>query len=41
MFEKLGGGIYSGALLMNAGINLTDGTLSAGRSFIRYFTEVK
>lgn len=35
------GEIYSGALLMNAGINLTDGTLSAGRSFIRYFTEVK
>lgn len=33
--------IYSGALLMNAGINLTDGTLSAGRSFVRYFTEVK
>lgn len=35
------GEIYSGALLMNAGINLTEGTLSAGRSFIRYFTEVK
>ena len=35
------GEIYSGALLMNAGINLTEGTLSAGRSFVRYFTEVK
>lgn len=39
--DETGGEIYSGALLMNAGINLTDGTLSAGRSFIRYFTEVK
>ncbi len=35
------GEIDSGALLMNAGINLTEGTLSAGRSFVRYFTEVK
>ncbi len=39
--DETDGEIYSGALLMNAGINLTDGTLSAGRSFIRYFTEVK
>ncbi len=39
--DETDGEIYSGALLMNAGINLTDGTLSAGRSFVRYFTEVK
>lgn len=39
--DETDGEIYSGALLMNAGINLTNGTLSAGRSFIRYFTEVK
>ena len=39
--DETDGEIYSGALLMNAGINLTDGTLSVGRSFIRYFTEVK
>lgn len=39
--DETDGEIYSGALLMNAGINMTDGTLSAGRSFIRYFTEVK
>lgn len=39
--DETDGEIYSGALLMNAGINLTDGTLSAGRSFIRCFTEVK
>lgn len=39
--DETDGEIYSGALLMNAGINLTDGTLSGGRSFIRYFTEVK
>lgn len=39
--DETDGEIYSGALLMNAGINLTDGTLSTGRSFIRYFTEVK
>lgn len=39
--DETDGEVYSGALLMNAGINLTDGTLSAGRSFIRYFTEVK
>ena len=39
--DETDGEIYSGALLMNAGINLTDGTLSAGRNFIRYFTEVK
>ncbi len=39
--DETDGEIYSGALLMNAGINLTDGTLSAGRSFIRYFTGVK
>lgn len=39
--DETDGEIYSGQLLMNAGINLTDGTLSAGRSFIRYFTEVK
>lgn len=39
--DETDGEIYSGALLMNAGINLTDGTLSAGRSFIRYFKEVK
>ena len=39
--DETDGEIYSGALLMNGGINLTDGTLSAGRSFIRYFTEVK
>lgn len=39
--DETDGEIYSVALLMNAGINLTDGTLSAGRSFIRYFTEVK
>ncbi len=39
--DETDGEIYSGALLMNAGINLTDGTLSAGRSFTRYFTEVK
>lgn len=39
--DETDGEIYSGALLMNAGINLTDGTLSAGRGFIRYFTEVK
>lgn len=39
--DETDGEIYSGALLMNAGINLTDGTLGAGRSFIRYFTEVK
>ena len=35
------GEIYSGALLMNAGVNLTDGGLNAGMSFIKYFTEVK
>lgn len=39
--DETDGEIYSGALLMNAGINLTEGTLSAGRSFVRYFTEVK
>lgn len=39
--DETDGEIYSGALLMNAGINLTDGTLSAGKSFVRYFTEVK
>ena len=39
--DETDGEIYSGALLMNAGVNLTDGTLSAGRSFVRYFTEVK
>lgn len=39
--DETDGEIYSGALLMNAGINLTDGTLSVGRSFVRYFTEVK
>ena len=35
------GEIYSGALLMNAGVNLTDRGLNAGMSFIKYFTEVK
>jgi alpha-galactosidase len=35
------GEIYSGGLLMNVGINLTDGNLNAGRSFVKYFTEVK
>ena len=39
--DETDGEIYSGALLMNAGVNLTDGTLSEGRSFVRYFTEVK
>lgn len=39
--DETDGEIYSGALLMNAGVNLTDGTLSAGKSFVRYFTEVK
>lgn len=39
--DEADGEIYSGALLMNAGINLTDGGLNAGRSFVKYFTEVK
>lgn len=39
--DETDGEIYSGALLMNAGLNLTGGGLNAGMSFVRYFTEVK
>lgn len=39
--DETDGEVYSGALLMNAGLNLTGGGLNAGMSFVRYFTEVK
>lgn len=39
--DESDGEIYSGSLLMNAGINLTDRGLNGGMSFVKYFTEVK
>lgn len=39
--DEADGEIYSGALLMNAGVNFTGHGMKAGMSFVKYFTEVK